>query len=124
MASPKVSLAAELAKQASQAALAEAGGAPAAPAAGKPAAWVVPGLGQFRLDDALGKAYDQAAGYLNYMLSPEGLVIDVQQTPGQTQAAVREKDTGRAYRTYAGEDMLRLYATQRGGRGVVADGNV
>jgi hypothetical protein len=122
MVAPKLNTAAQLAKQAAQMALAESGGAPA-PAA-KPSGWVVPRLGTFRLDDALGNAYDVATGYLNYMLAPEGLVVDVQQATGQTQAQVLEKDTSRVYRTYAGEDMLRLYAAQRGGRGVVADGQV
>lgn len=123
MVAPKLNTAAQLAKQAAQMALAESGGGPAAPSA-KPAGWVVPRLGTFRLEEALGNAYNVATGYLNYMLEPEGLVVDVQQTTEQTQAQVLEKDTSRVYRTYAGEDMLRLYAAQRGGRGVVADGQV
>lgn len=115
--------AAELAKQAAQAALAEAGGAE--PVAKSPGlGWQPPKLGVFRMDEALDRAYGNAANYLNYMLSPEGLVIDVQQQDAQTQAMVLEKETSRVYRAYAGEDMLRLYATQRGGRGVVADGQV
>lgn len=123
MVAPKLNnTAAQLAKQAAQMALAESGGAPAAPQ--KAGGWEVPRLGTFRLEEALGNAYDVATGYLNYMLEPEGLVVDVQQTTEQTQAQVMEKETSRVYRTYAGEDMLRLYAAQRGGRGVVADGQV
>lgn len=122
MVAPKLSPAHQLAKQAAQMALAESGGAE--PQAAKAEGWKVPVLGGFRLEEALGKAYGTATGYLNYMLEPEGLVVDVQQATGQTQAQVMEKDTSRVYRTYAGEDMLRLYAAQRGGRGVVADGQV
>ena len=89
-----------------------------------PSGWVVPTLGQFDLDEALGHAYAKASGYLNFMLSSEGLVIDLQQGDGQTTAKVMERGGTKQYRTYAGEDMLKLYANQRGGRGVVADGQV
>lgn len=109
--------------------LAQAAAKSAAPAAGgaaKPAkpGWVVPKLGEFQLDEALATTYSHAQGYLNFMLSPEGLVIEVQQGEGQTTAQVREASGERLYRSYTGEDMLKLYASQRGGRGVVADGQV
>lgn len=86
--------------------------------------WVVPTLGAFNLDEALNQAYGKATGYLNFMLSSEGLVIDLQQGGAQTTAQVMERGGTRQYRTYAGEDVLKLYANQHGGRGVVADGKV
>ncbi|MCP5405131.1 MAG: hypothetical protein H6922_02780 [Pseudomonadaceae bacterium] len=102
----------------------------AAPAGGDKASakegkgWVVPTLGKFELDAALDKAYGRAAGYLNFMLSPEGLVIELQQGDAQTTAEVREVRGDRLYRSYTGQDMLKLYASQHGGKGVVADGQV
>ncbi|MFZ2587074.1 MAG: hypothetical protein WAZ18_02955 [Alphaproteobacteria bacterium] len=116
-------LASQLAKAATQQVGAEAKSA-GAKEAGPVAGWVVPKLGEFNLDEALGTAYGKAAGYLNFMLSSEGLVLDVQQGDGQTTAKVMERGGARQYRTYAGEDMLKLYANQHGGRGVVADGQV
>lgn len=107
-------------------AVGQAGGE-AAKSGGKEAAsagWVVPKLGDFSLDDALGQAYNKAAGYLNFMLASEGLVLDLQQGDGQTTALVKENGGARQYRSYAGPDMLKLYANQHGGRGVVADGQV
>lgn len=95
-----------------------------AKASGVSSGWVVPTLGEFNLDEALGKAYGKATGYLNFMLSSEGLVIDLQQGGDQTTAKVMERGGTKQYRTYAGEDVLKLYANQHGGRGVVADGQV
>lgn len=116
-------LAAELAKQASQAALAEfAGDSASAPS--RPSGWVVPKLGTFDLENALSTAYEHAQGYMNFMLSPEGLVVDVQQASHETQASVRDEVGNRVYRRYAGEDLLKMYALQRGGKGIVADGQV
>jgi hypothetical protein len=139
----KVGLAAELAKQAAQAAReevaqSEAAANPVAKGRGNPA-WNVPKLPE---DFDLTQAVDRAAGfvvsYYQKALEPEGMsvgwedmsgsdaktqqVVEQAQEPGVV--AVREQTTGRLVRTYAPSDLLSMYAAQRQATGVVVDGQV
>lgn len=115
------SLADQLAKAAGGVATKQ-GAAPAKTPTGS--GWTVPVLGDFNVDEAVSRAVSKAANYLNFMLEPEGLVIELQQGEVGKDALVRERGGERQYRTYANTDVLKLYANQHGGRGVVADGQV
>lgn len=124
-----VSLAAQLAKQAAQAAMAEAGGDVPQPKNEPQTGWRVPVLpDRFSLDDALGRAMDMAKGYMNHLMATEGLVVDLQQQVGGNAsdmvASVRELGTDKVYRAYTGDGLLRLYAAQRQEKGVVVDGSI
>lgn len=124
-----VSLAAQLAKQAAQAAMAEAAGETPQPKAEAPSGWKVPVLPEgFRLDDAVNRAMDTAKTYLNHLMETEGLVVDLQQAVGGSTADavanVRELGTDKVYRAYSGDGLLRLYAVQRQEKGVVVDGSI
>lgn len=131
----KIGLAAELAKQAAQAAREEVAAqeAPARQAAG---GWKVPVLARsFNLDHAVKAALGHAQIVLNRQLEPEGLVVEMQQTVPQTEntpsgagaglvASVRETAGGKTLRGYDTLGLLRLYAVQRQAAGAVVDGQV
>jgi hypothetical protein len=132
MATPKLGLAAELAKQAAQAARDELAGAQPAPAAVPRGGWQVPTLPRgFALDSAVHAALGHATTSLNRQLGPEGLVVQVPQgaaeklgTPDAPSAQVRERDGGKIVRQYDALALLKLYASQRLAGGVVVDGQV
>jgi hypothetical protein len=139
----KIGLAAELAKQAAQAAREEmAASEPQAKAATKPAAagWSVPVLPvDFQLDAALTRATKQVASHYRNVLATEGLDVgiepaetkaaatngaDLPQAAAPLQASLREQQTGRLVRSYTAPALLSLFATQQQSNGLVVDGQV
>lgn len=142
----KVGLAAELAKQAAQAAREEMAAAhaeetaPAAKAApAKP--WTVPVLApRFQLDDAMQNATLKVTNHYRTVLAPQGLMVDletadvagsvpsdvapVRQPEPQLQANLREQQSGRLVKAYTAPALLTLFATQQQATGVVVDGQV
>jgi hypothetical protein len=137
----KISLAAQLAKQASEAALQEAragyedpaldANAPVAPA--KPGPWKVPELAQdFRLDDALAAASARVTTHYAKALASEGLLVHKREAGPHTEpdsnpvaaTEVREARSGRLLRAYGAPELVTMFAVQRGEMGVVADGIV
>jgi hypothetical protein len=129
----KISLAAQLAKQASEAALQEAraghedlllpaGGSPVAPKAGS---WKVPVLTKnFRLDAALAAASARVTTHYAKALASEGLLVQRQEPSNLAATEVREAGSGRLLRAYGVPELITMFAVQRGEMGVVADGVV
>lgn len=138
----KIGLAAELAKQAAQAAREEIAAASGTPVAAKAAVgWSVPVLAQdFQLDPALGRATQQVMGYYRQVLATEGLHVELgrpetkpsgaapvageRQEMPHLQALLREQGTGRVVRAYTTPALLAMFATQQQVNGVVVDGQV
>lgn len=135
----KIGLAAELAKQAAQAAREEVAAAEAATSGKVPVVakkgWTVPVLSdKFLLDTALENATSKIAGHYRGLLAPQGLVValeDVAATPqmpeqsvASVQASLREQGTGRLVKAYTPTALLTLFATQQQATGVVVDGQV
>lgn len=138
----KIGLAAELAKQAAQAAreeVAAANGEPAK-AAAKPG-WTVPKLAHnFALDTAMQRATQQVTGHYRNVLAPQGLNVTLEKTPQPAemtenvaagrqpapdlQASLREQGTGRLVKAYTAPALLTMFATQQQVTGVVVDGQV
>lgn len=126
----KIGLAAELAKQAAQAAREEMGEAPRkgggkdGPSGWKPAS--IPA--DFRVDSALGFAVGQVAAHYRKLLAPEGMemavVTDTTQGVPVFQADLRDGGTGRLVKAYTAPDLLAMYASQQKRNGVVVDGQV
>jgi hypothetical protein len=133
----KIGLAAELAKQAAQAAREEVAASEAvtsgktAPAKG----WTVPVLpDKFMLDTAMQKATSQVAGHYRNVLAPQGLIVSLEDVAGEAQmpaqntvnvqASLREQGTGRLVKAYTPTALLTLFATQQQATGVVVDGQV
>jgi hypothetical protein len=138
----KIGLAAELAKQAAQAAreeLAVAEGKTVAKAPATPA-WSVPQLApDFMLDDAMQRAAVKVTGHYRNVLAPQGLHVDLEpHTGGELvgavadekqgvapfQASLREQQSGRLVKAYTTPALLTLFATQQQATGVVVDGQV
>lgn len=132
----KVGLAAQLAKQAAQAAreevlAAERGpGGESAVQGSKP--WVLEALpDNFSLIEALQRATGQVAAHYRQILQPQGLQVQVlndgaagtQQLPDFV-AKVEEHGTGRVVRAYTAPDLLTMFANQQQLNGVVLDGKV
>ncbi len=135
----KIGLAAELAKQAAQAAREEvaalSGDAPA-PAAAK--GWQVPTLAQdFGLDQAVQLAVLRVAGHYQKALAPQGLQVQMEEQGGAANAAaelpqqvptmqalLREEGSGRLVKAYTTPALLTMFATQQQATGVVVDGQV
>lgn len=133
----KIGLAAELAKQAAQAAREEMGVASSAKAKPKPSAWQVPQLAQdFMLDTAMQKATLKVTGHYRAVLAPQGLEVALEQTlpsdaaadmpqpANELQANLREQGSGRLVKAYTAPALLTLFATQQQATGVVVDGQV
>jgi hypothetical protein len=142
----KIGLAAELAKQAAQAAREEMAAAHAedvAPARGaKPKPWTVPVLAHgFTLDTALESAAMKVTSHYRTVLAPQGLMVDleqaapatdsetadvapVRQAEPQLQASLREQQSGRLVKAYTAPALLALFAVQQQATGVVVDGQV
>ncbi len=139
----KIGLAAELAKQAAQAARDELavaeGKAPAKAAA--PKAWTVPQLAQdFMLDNAMQQAARRVTGHYRQVLQPQGLMVELQANPasgtlpvdvaqgrqpdGEMQATLREQESGRVVKAYTAPALLALFAAQQQATGIVVDGQV
>lgn len=117
-------LAADLARQASEAALAEARAADVAPKKVEEG-WNLPKLGaNFRLQEALDKAVVAAAGHMNDRLQSDGIVLNVPQDAQKTGIEVREKATDRLLKAYDTSAFLRLHAAREKRQGVVVDGQV
>ena len=142
-----IGLAAQLAKQAAQAAreeVAAASGEAKTAATAAPKGWTVPQLGQdFALDEAMQKATLQVTGHYRTVLAPQGLRVDLEhgETPAKDTAAadsvaegrqsvppiqanLREQGTGRLVKAYTTPALLTLFATQQQATGVVVDGQV
>lgn len=137
----KIGLAAELAKQAAQAAREEmaAKDGPAGTPAAAPG-WKVPVLPMdFQLDAALTRATRQVASHYRTVLAQEGLDVGIEaaesadasqngaelpQAGPPLQAALREQQTGRLVRAYTAPALLSLFATQQQSNGLVVDGQV
>lgn len=142
----QVGLAAQLAKQAAQAArdevAAATGEAPKKAAITK--GWTVPVLPHnFILDNAMERATLKVTGHYRTVLAPQGLRVDLE--PAETavevggvaagrhpdeqmqpnlQASLREQGTGRLVKAYTPPALLTLFATQQQATGVVVDGQV
>lgn len=133
----KIGLAAELAKQAAQAAREEV----AALSGDKPAEksakhWTVPTLPDgFVLDDAMDLATRRIAGHYRQVLAPQGLHVDLEPLEGQPaaeapqqlpllQAHLREQVSGRLVKAYTTPALLTMYAAQQHATGIVVDGEV
>lgn len=119
-------LAADLARQASEAALAEAREAESKTAPAVPSSkWTVPKLGDdFRLDEALHKALAAAADHMNGKLGPDGIVLNVPQGEALRAVELREKATDKLLKAYDGATFLTLHASREQRQGVVVDGQV
>ncbi|MBI1308830.1 MAG: hypothetical protein GC129_03080 [Proteobacteria bacterium] len=126
----KIGLAAELAKQAAQAAREEMGEPAREGGAKKPAEpWkpaVLPSM--FSLDQAVGTAVTRVAAYYRKALAHEGLdmavVADTSQGAPVFQADLREGGTGKVVKAYTAPDLLGMFAAQQKVTGVVVDGQV
>lgn len=126
----KIGLAAELAKQAAQAAREEmqaTEGKKTSSAA--PKIWTPPVLPEgFSVDTALGRAVTQVAAHYTRILAPEGLgmavVTDLRQGVPHYQADLTEGGTGKVVKAYTAPDLLSMFATQQRQSGVVVDGQV
>lgn len=139
----KIGLAAELAKQAAQAAREEvaalSGEAPAA-AVSAPTHWKVPMLPEgFQLDAAMELATLRIAGHYRQALAPQGVDVgleNVQATAEETdaaqmpqdmpylQASLREQVSGRLIKAYTTPALLTMFAAQQQATGLVVDGQV
>lgn len=138
-----IGLAAQLAKQAAQAARDEVAAASGSstPQAPAKAAWTVPVLAHnFALDDAVQRAARQVTGHYRHVLAPQGLEVSLErgETPAeatgnvaetrqdapQIQASLREQGTGRLVKAYTTPAFLTMFATQQQATGVVVDGQV
>lgn len=139
----KVGLAAELAKQAAQAAREEMAAAQAtetgAAKPAKAAPWTVPVLAHgFTLDNALQNATHKVTSHYRTVLAPQGLMVDLEAAPASEaadvaavrqadlplQASLREQQSGRLVKAYTTPALLTLFATQQQATGVVVDGQV
>ena len=141
----KIGLAAELAKQAAQAAREEMVAASSGPTKKVVATgWTVPLLPHdFMLDAAMQRATMQVTGHYRQVLAPQGLQVELEEadTGGPTlngsqhvaperhpevsfHANLREQGTGRLVKAYTAPALLTLFATQQQATGVVVDGQV
>jgi hypothetical protein len=140
----KIGLAAELAKQAAQAAREEvaalSGEAPVAKASAAPTRWTVPVLEQsFQLDDAMELATLRVAGHYRQALAPQGVDVgletvsptigdevetDMSQEMPYLQTSLREQVSGRLIKAYTTPALLTMFATQQQATGIVVDGQV
>lgn len=136
----KIGLAAELAKQAAQAAREEVaalgGGEDMTPAAAKTALWKVPVLPDaFGLDEAMERATQRVAGHYRQALAPQGVDVGLEvmdatseaslpQEVPHLQASLREQVSGRLIRAYTTPALLTMFATQQQATGIVVDGQV
>jgi hypothetical protein len=90
-----------------------------------PTAWQQPGWQKsFELDAALTTAYREAKSYMNKLLEPDGMAVDLSSQGDDIIGSVREVETGRVLKSYNGLDMLRLYAHNVRPRGLVVDGTL
>ncbi len=140
----KIGLAAELAKQAAQAAREEvaalSGEAPVAAASSAPARWTVPVLEQnFQLDSAMELATLRVAGHYRQALAPQGVEVGLEnmnaaapegtaaempQEAPYLQASLREQVSGRLIKAYTTPALLTMFAAQQQATGIVVDGQV
>lgn len=129
----KIGLAAELAKQAAQAAREEmSGSAPGGTASSRlkgAEVWRPATLpDDFSVDSALGRAVGQVAAHYSRLLAPEGLgmkvVTDLSQGVLNLKADLTEGSTGRVVKAYTAPDLLSMFAGQQRLNGVVVDGQV
>lgn len=140
----KIGLAAELAKQAAQAAreevAAQSGEADAKPTLGGKG-WTVPVLPDaFMLDEAMDLATRRVAGHYRNVLAHQGLNVDLETADTHTalgttvsgephqepllQAHLREQVSGRLVKAYTTPALLTMYAAQQQATGIVVDGQV
>ncbi|NBV54224.1 MAG: hypothetical protein EBR79_00720 [Proteobacteria bacterium] len=140
----KIGLAAQLAKQAAQAAREEVlaaeqgsgGGAGAGGSTGAAKPWVLEAVpDNFSLQEALQRATGQVAAHYRQILQLQGLQVQVVGEGGRDGAVgpqpvpdfvanVREGETGRVVRAYTAPDLLTMFASQQQLNGVVVDGKV
>lgn len=124
-----IGLAAQLAKQAAQAAREEVAAASSGKKPAGKAGWAPPVLPQdFDVDRAVTRAATKVAAHYRQILAPEGLNVAVVaeglQGDADFQADLREEETGRVIRAYTAGDLLAMYASQQRRNGVVVDGQV
>lgn len=82
---------------------------------------------RFRLNPVLFEALDKAVSYMNRVLEPDGLQMEVQRNEGDTHIAAIVKDLkneGNILKEYSPHDVLRFYADSGYGTGVVVDGKI
>lgn len=124
-----VGLAAQLAKQAAQAAREEVSTSSAGRKAKADSGWTPPALPlDFDVDRAITRAATKVAAHYRQILAPEGLnvavVTDGLQGVEDFRADLREKGTDRVLKAYTAGDLLAMYAGQQRRTGVVVDGQV
>lgn len=99
----------------------------AAPAAVKKAAPLppVPRLdGRFNLDTALQQAYGKAVDYMNNMLQPNDLYVELQQDNGEYSGLVIDMDSQKTINRYDGLQILKLYAQNNTARGTIVNAKI
>ena len=82
---------------------------------------------RFRLNPALFGALDKAVSYMNRVLQPDGLEMEVQRSEDDDHIAAVVKDlknNGNILKEYSPHDVLRYYADSGYGTGVVVDGKI
>lgn len=82
---------------------------------------------RFRLNPVLFEALDKAVSYMNRVLEPDGLQMEVQRNEDDTHIAAIVKDLkneGNILKEYSPHDVLRFYADSGYGTGVVVDGKI
>jgi len=78
----------------------------------------------FSLDMALDTAYKKAERYLNAVLEKDDMFVKLQHEEQNLVGEVYDKLTGEMINSYRAEEVLRLYATNGRGNGVVVDGKI
>ena len=82
---------------------------------------------RFRLNPALYNALDKAVSYMNRVLEPDGLQMEVHKNEDETHIAAVVKDLNNnenIIKEYSPHDVLRYYADSGYGTGVVVDGRI
>lgn len=79
---------------------------------------------EFDLNQAVNKAYGRAEVYVNKLLDENDLYVQVDGEEIERVGTVRQKDTEAPVKTYDGVEMLRLFAHNRMGRGIIINGQV
>ena len=87
--------------------------------------WQVPLMPmQVDIDAAKEKAYQAAQSFLNHIFAFDDLAVDVHDDNGAPKANVTDVVDGRVVSQYRGEDILKIYAGNYKGTGIIIDGTI
>ena len=78
----------------------------------------------FDLNNALDKAYVKVVHYMNNMLDPKDLEVEMSTADSIEVGYVTDKLTGEQVSSYDGKEMLRLYAHNHQAKGIIVDGKI